>query len=115
MKKIFLKFIKQKETCHGATSTVYKIIQGDYYAMKIMNIEMCKKETTNTTNKEDYSDNDYNDSDKDETTCEFDIDIDKIRRFYNEYLFINQLNHQHIIKAFGLFYGNKKKSTIYSS
>lgn len=65
-----------------------------------MKLEMCKKETTKATNKEDCSDND-------ELSCEFDIDTDKIRRFYNEYLLISQLNHQHIIKAFGFFYGNK--------
>lgn len=73
-----------------------------------MNMDMCKKEatvaTTESENNEEHSDIDYDDSDSDE----IELDIDKIRRFYNEYLLISQLNHQHIIKAFGFFYGNKK-------
>lgn len=76
----------------GAMAKVIKVAREEYYAMKIIDIEFCQKDT----NTDDADDDNFN------------IDFEKIKRFFQEYEIMNNLNHPNIIKAFGFCFGDSK-------
>ena len=88
--------VKDKTLGRGATSEVCKVYKREFYALKIFDIELCKKETDAENN---------NDDDDDE---EIEIDIDKMKRFINEYEILSQLDHPNIIKTYGFCFGDRK-------
>ena len=69
---------------------VVKVSREEFYAMKIIKIEFCQKD------------------DDDEIEDNISIDFDKIKRFFQEYEIMNQLNHPNIIKTFGYYFGDSK-------
>lgn len=63
--------------------------------MKILDVEISRK-----------GENDTYDDDENE----FIIDVDRVKRFLNEYEVLNQIDHPNIIKTYGFFFGDAKHS-----
>lgn len=98
---------KVKKIGRGATSEVYEVFQRKRFALKVLDIELLKK------NKEEGgqgNDKDEESKSNDEDyQNENDIDIDKLKRFVKESEVLNQLEHENIVKMFGFFFGNRRQ------
>lgn len=102
---------KLKKIGRGATSKVIKIQRPEVLALKILNIEICTTDKKSDKRKEaddDFDDDDFDGSGDYDDDEDFEIDFQKVRRFFNEYEILSQIDHPYIIKTFGFCYGDKK-------
>lgn len=92
----------------GATSEVFKVVNDKYpnkiFALKTIYFELIKIEN----DEEEDSDSSSNNVDDDEDNPKFKIDVSKLRRFFNEFDVLKQIDHPNIIKTYGFFPGDKK-------
>ena len=82
---------KIKSLGRGATSEVFEVVREERLALKVYFPELIQK--------------DEDDNEEEEKNA---FDFDKMRRFLQEYEFLNSLNHPNIIKTFGISFSDPK-------
>ena len=96
----------------GATSTVYRVnnsfLGKGYLCLKILNHELFMPDEVKTTQFKSKSIwNEEEENDDDIGNEKIQIDMDKVRNLFNEYVLLSNLNHPNIVKVFGFYYGNE--------
>lgn len=72
----------------GAMAKVYKVCKEQIYAMKVINLEICRDEN-------------------DDEESHQNLDFKKMKKFFQEYEILIQLNHPNIIQTYGFCFGDE--------
>ena len=67
---------------------VYKVCKEQIYAMKVINLEICRDEN-------------------DDEESHQNLDFKKMKKFFQEYEILIQLNHPNIIQTYGFCFGDE--------
>ena len=98
----------------GATSEVFKVTNDKYsnkvFALIRIYLDLIKVEDDDNNDDND-DDDDKEENDDDDVEDEgFRIDVSKMKRFFQEFEVMKQINHKNIIKTYGFCTGDKTNS-----